>query len=375
MKHRVQTLLRLFIAVSALIPQAELTPHAVVNAQGTTTAEQVGKKITTSGLVDFYYGYNFAQPSSRTNKLRNFDTDEQQLNVSLAELVVQMKAEPIGFRIDADFGPTNDAVQGGVNTTLSYLQQAYITAVIPVGAGLTVDVGKFVTHMGFEVIESKDNWNYSRSLLFAWAIPYFHVGLRVNYPVLSNVTLSGHLCNGWNTIADNNTEKTFGATLNIMPTSSLTIIQNWIGGREQLSDGSGVKRNVFDLILIYQLTDALALALNADYGEDRGGAGVMLWKGIAAYGRYSFNEQSAIVIRGEVFSDPNGYAMSGFVLGGIAQEVKAVTATYERKFLDALLLRLEYRHDWSNKKFFDKQDQPNSIDYQDTILFGAVVMF
>ena len=28
------------------------------------------------------------------------------------------------------------------------------------------------------MIESKDNWNYSRSLLFAWAIPYYHFGLR-----------------------------------------------------------------------------------------------------------------------------------------------------------------------------------------------------
>ena len=71
------------------------------------------------------------------------------------------------------------------------LQQAYLTAVLPVGAGLTVDVGKFVTHMGNEVIESKDNWNYSRSFLFAYAIPYYHTGIRLTYPLAS--TLSGTL--------------------------------------------------------------------------------------------------------------------------------------------------------------------------------------
>ena len=28
------------------------------------------------------------------------------------------------------------------------------------------------------MIEAKDNWNYSRSLLFALAIPFYHVGVR-----------------------------------------------------------------------------------------------------------------------------------------------------------------------------------------------------
>ena len=41
---------------------------------------------------------------------------------------------------------------------------------MPVGRGLTLDVGKFVTQHGAEVIESKDNWNYSRSFMFALAI-------------------------------------------------------------------------------------------------------------------------------------------------------------------------------------------------------------
>jgi len=39
-----------------------------------------------------------------------------------------------------------------------------------------------VTPAGAEVVESKDNWNYSRGLLFAWAIPYFHFGRAPNTP-------------------------------------------------------------------------------------------------------------------------------------------------------------------------------------------------
>ena len=60
------------------------------------------------------------------------------------------------------------------------------------------DFGKFVTPFGNEVIESKDNWNYSRSLLFSLAIPYYHQGLRATYSPNDQVTLAGYLVNGWN---------------------------------------------------------------------------------------------------------------------------------------------------------------------------------
>ena len=160
--------------------------------------------ITWSGFVDAYYSKNFNSPSTSTNALRNFDVNENQLAFSLAELVIQKTASPVGFRMDLDFGPTNDIVQGvapyGTTpyNTLSILQQAYLTAVLPVGSGLTVDVGKFVTHMGYEVIESKDNWNYSRSFMFAYAIPYYHTGVRASYTFSSTFSAAVHFVNGWN---------------------------------------------------------------------------------------------------------------------------------------------------------------------------------
>ena len=57
-----------------------------------------------------------------------------------------------------------------------YLKEGYLEYLAPVGKGLQINVGKFVTPAGAEVIETKDNWNYSRGLLFALAIPYFHFG-------------------------------------------------------------------------------------------------------------------------------------------------------------------------------------------------------
>ena len=67
-----------------------------------------------------------------------------------------------------------------------------------------VDVGKFVTPMGAEVIESKDNWNYSRDFLFTRAIPFYHFGARAKYTFNDKYSATGYVLNGWNNIVDSN---------------------------------------------------------------------------------------------------------------------------------------------------------------------------
>src|SRR5574342_326858 len=103
----------------------------------------------------------------------------------------------------------------------------------PVGKnGLQVDVGKFATPHGAEVIDSKDNWNYSRGLLYTLAIPFYHFGIRSKYTWNPKVALSAFMVNGWNNVVDNNTGKTYGLTLNLNPTSKIAITQNDMAGPE-----------------------------------------------------------------------------------------------------------------------------------------------
>jgi len=71
---------------------------------------------------------------------------------------VQEQAQPLGFRVDLAIGTGNDIVHGLLNpstgaavpstSTLNLVEQAYLTAIIPVGSGLTVDIGKFCDNDG-----------------------------------------------------------------------------------------------------------------------------------------------------------------------------------------------------------------------------------
>src|SRR5256714_212565 len=92
------------------------------------------------------------------------------------------------------------------------LQQAFVTYIAPIGSGLRFDVGKYVTHLGYEVIEGYDGYgdNYSRSILFGYAIPFTHTGLKASYGFSSKVAAMFEVVNGWDLVRDNNLSKSFG---------------------------------------------------------------------------------------------------------------------------------------------------------------------
>ena len=293
----------------------------------------------------------------------------------MAEVVIQKPAEPVGFRFDLDFGPTTDLIHtdasGKVNESLKHIQQALVTVIVPVGKGLTINAGKMVTHMGAEVIESQNNVNYTRSILFAYAIPYYHIGVSASYPFADNFTATGYLYNGWNSSLgglDNNTDKTLGFSLAWSPKSDLQIIGNWIGGAEETTTFN--KRYVFEGIVNYSASDKLAISVDGNYGYERSISNdLFIWKGISATGKYTINNSWAVSARAEIFSDPEGFTT------GTIQDIKEITLTGEYKYADNLLLRLEYRRDFSNTAVFESSTGMYDKLAQNTLVLGSVISF
>jgi hypothetical protein len=257
----------------------------------------------------------------------------------------------------------------GSEKSLKNLEQAFLTVVIPVGNGLTINAGKMATHMGAEVIESASNINYSRSLLFAYAVPYFHLGAMASYPFSSQISATIYVYNGWNNIIDNNSDKTLGAEITWSPSPFFTFIQNYIGGPEE--PNSTRKRHVFDSIINFQPADALFFNFNFDYGQEANDpSGYSIWRGAAIIGKYSIGQNSAFAVRGEIYDDANGFTT------GINQTLKEITFTYEYKFANSLITRIEYRRDWSDSSnSFEDGSGILSKNSQNTILIGSIYAF
>jgi hypothetical protein len=375
---RGETLMRtIFRVMTGLMIGALLTA-------GSVTAEEP-PAIKISGFVDAYYSYNFNNPDSGLNGAgTNFDFYHNAASLNLAEVVVSGSAESVGFRMDLDFGPTADFVHGTTSLLehpashpptitatetefFKNLQQAYVSWATPVG--LNLDFGKFVTHMGAEVIESKDNWNYTRGLLFCCAIPYYHAGVRGNLPLGDMLFVNGYVYNGWNNVIENNDSKTFGAQVGITPIPQLPIILAWVGPED--SDGVFENRQVYEAIVTYNVTDTVSFMVDYNLGnqEDPAGGDDMSYSGFAAYARWKM-EPCALALRYEMVDDEDG------VLFGIAgNTVSELTVTAEHTVGKNLLTRLEYRMDSSDEPLYEDEDGVFGEDSQSRLVLGLVYMF
>lgn len=371
------------VTAATSVPAAAPSPTSSGGAASTTApaaapsplANLLGSTVL-SGFVDTYYGYNFNQPNSRSTQFRAFDGPNNQFGLNLIELVADKAPDAansrLGYHLALGFGNAMNVINSaspGDTGFAQYLKEAYASYLVPVGKGLQVDFGKFVTPHGAEVIETKDNWNYSRGLLFTYAIPFYHFGLRTKYAFNDKYSAGFFIVNGWNNIVDNNTGKTYGATFGWNPTKKISITQNYMAGPEENNTNSNW-RQLLDTVVTYNATSKLSFIANYDYGRGDRMAGVsrpVMWTGIAGYAKYAFNNRYAVVGRYEYYDDRDGFTT------GTAQNLNEFTGTFERIIAKRLITRLEYRHDSSNRTPFFKGSKP--VDGQDTVSAGLVYFF
>lgn len=341
------------------------------------------RRTEVSGFVDMYYTYNFNTPKTACatvggvamfNCLHNFDFTHNSFSLNLAEVALEKKPTADsrgGFRIDLDYGPTTAWVHGGEpggTSIYQNIQQAYVSYLAPAGKGsLQLDFGKFVTQHGAEVIETKNNWNYTRSLLFAFAIPYYHMGVRATYAPNEKFSLMGDIVNGWNNVVDNNTGKTVGVMATLTPVSPLSIVLNYMGGPEQ-TDNNSDWRHLFDATVTYTASPQVALMGNVDFGHDTVSRTGVNWHGLGAYLKYQPIAWFALVPRYEHYQDKDGFTT------GASQTVQEFTITGEFKHKDGVMMRWEYRRDFSDAPFFLK-DVKTLQKNQDTFTIGFVYAF
>jgi len=246
------------------------------------------------------------------------------------------------------------------NTPNFDLQEAYGSYQIPIGSGLTLKAGKFVTLLGYEVIESPNNLNFSRSYMFAFSIPVTHVGALLSYSPLPWLSLTAGTVVGWDVARDNNSTMSYTGQIGVTPIKDLVVNLNWITGAEQLHQ-DGNPRTVLDWVVNYTGIKNLTLGLNVDYGWEIDEASLAAsrtrsdndasWWGWAGYVAYDWTEALRTALRLEYFQDSDGVRTLA-VAAGSRVELWGVTATLQYKIWKGLVGRLEYRHDSADSKVF-----------------------
>jgi hypothetical protein len=274
------------------------------------------------------------------------------------------------------------------NTAKFDLQEAYVSGRVPVGNGLTLKGGKFVTLLGYEVIEAPNNLNFSRSFLFELAVPLTHVGALATYPVTDWLSLTAGPVVGWDIADDNNGAMSWVGQVAVTPVKDLITNLNWISGKEYSFDTWGHLRNggvrtVLDLVVTYTGIKNLTLGANVDYGWEEEEAFLKSigtrsdfdsrWWGYAGYAAYDWTDRFRTALRAEYFTDPMGSRT------GAGQKVSLweTTATLQYKIWRGLMGRVEYRHDQADTRVF-KVRTPGLVPTsksQDTLTLALTYLF
>ena len=371
------------LLVMAVLAEAWIGAPRPAAAANTASAPPAWlREVAFNGFLSTSYSYNFNRPASQTNQFRVFDFDDATFKLDELEVVAQKpvsKLRDAGFRMDLTFGSSvprvaasaglfRDASGNGEDLDL---HQAFASFIAPIGSGLRIDVGKFITGHGYEVIDGYDGWNdnATRSVLFGYAIPFTHVGLRASYVVTPNVSGMLMVVNGWDVARDNNRGKSVGAQLTLTPLAPLTVVMSGMIGPERTGNSSD-SRELLDLVAIMKANRRLTLGANADWARESDAIGPGMdasWRGFAGYLRCGITERLALSLRGETFRDQDG------VRTGVSQTLNEWTVTPELRFTPHLLVRGDVRVDLSDERVFEK-----SLDFvktQPTVLVEALYSF
>ncbi len=356
-----------------------------------------------SGYLQGSFVGNLNSPKSGTNAGRQFDTSSNSFNLNTFLLQI---AKPVGesdhygftvrVRTGKDASALNfaslDSAAAGSTGAIA-LQEAYATYAIPSLTTLQIVAGKFVTSEGFESIDSVNNPNFSEGLLFTFAEPLTHTGLKANYTISDKANATIGLVNGWDVTSDNNEGKTILWQVATSPTKQITWSFQGLYGKE-LTRNQGIaladhsQRLSLDTVLGFNPTDKISLNLQGNWGQQthdatvvaNGGTdpGTTHWVGAGLWASYACTSTMSEVLRFEVLNDQNNANRFGTGNGSGAfsgpQTVKEFTLTHKTMLTASLGNRVEFRHDWSNKPYFERQDG-SSVRNQNTLSTDFFVTF
>lgn len=269
------------------------------------------------------------------------------------------------------------------------LRQAYIQYAT---GPLTVIGGKFVTLAGAEVINPTQNTNFSRSLLFTFAEPLTHTGVRATFALSDQISLIAGVNNGWNTTSTSYGSKAGEMGIAWTPDKTFSLAaQSYVGKFGGTVTGLNGVRSLVDLVGTYNATSALTFIVNVDWDrQDQAfGAGTAsaTWYGAAGYGNYAFKDRWRMSLRAEYLDDRDGFLTSAAALPGYAGSLSGQhfwegTATVGFAPVKSFELRMEGRYDSARTNLFlrsralgaapaDFDDSLSQIAVQGVYKFGT----
>ncbi|MDB6123999.1 MAG: hypothetical protein JWQ71_2992 [Pedosphaera sp.] len=349
---------------------------SVVQAEEAIKASSVMTALsstTLSGYVDtsaqwnlgtgnaFNPGYAFGGPG----KADGFNLNV--VKVTLEKPADAAEGWAAGYKVDLLFGPDANALatqSSGVRADFG-VKQAYVDLKAPVGNGLDIKVGVFDTILGYEVFESGNNPNFTRS--YGYTIePTTHTGVLLSYQFCDAIGVSAGVANTFGPVINARAFPNGGFSAGTkaesyktyMGSISLTAPKEWdfiagstlyggvINGFNAASVNTGGASDQTSFYVGSTLNTplkTLKVGVAYDYAgvsKQPSAAGSGFANAVSLYGTFAVTEKMSLNGRAEYFSQSKGQAIAT-----LPSEVFALTGTLQYDLWKNVISRLEIRWD------------------------------
>lgn len=359
----------------------------VIATSLSASAQDSTRTFLVSGSVDGYYRYNFNAPGTATNNITSFTNSNNSFELGMATLRADGTAMSGKISATADLGfgrraeefsyPDgtggfgNNSTGNGFNT-LAAVKQLYIN--FTPGKYITFTMGKWDTHIGYEVLDAYANRNYSMDYMFSFG-PFSHTGLKAQY-AKGNFGFMVGIANP----TDNATTTSGVKTIIAQLSDSIGKFKAYLnyqgfGGSDQGLNPSGLKgEQQIDLVATTSLSSQWGLGINGtyqsrSYTEDQSAS----WWGAALYFNFDPSVKVGWTFRGEYIGNSD-YALS------LGKDMYDLTLSMNYRVGSQFTLIPEVRYDGSGVTsdnaagVFEKSDgTPSSSTF--SALLAAVYKF
>ncbi len=261
-----------------------------------------------SGSVDAYIRYNFAnaKDSGRTNNLTSFTNSHNSFELGMASIKADYTVGKAGAVLDLGFGRRAEEFSYNDVGTLAAVKQAYVT--YAPSDKIKFTMGKWGTHVGYELLDAYLNRNYSMAYMFSYG-PFFHTGLKADFALSKNFAFMVGVANQTDYSTASFQKKFFLGQIHLNTTDGkLGGYLNYVGGK----DMSGAAINQIDAVITGVISSKFNIGYNGTIKSVKpSGGSSSSWMGSALYLNFDACSSFGLTARGEYFGDKDGVAGFG----------------------------------------------------------------
>jgi len=342
-----------------------LFPGFLSTSAQTDSTQPASPAPTITGSVDAYFRYNFSDPKGGfTNNYTSFTNSQNSFQLGMASIRADHSFGKASATIDLGFGTRAEEFTYGDpdHPTLFAVKQAYISYAISDKFKLTI--GKWATHIGYEVTDAYLNRNYSMDYMFSYG-PFSHTGLKADIGLGAKSALMLGVANTTDVVAEAGSRRYALAQFSTgTANDKVKVYLNYQG-----SYGGSFSTTQFDAVVTAAVSDKFSIGYNGTVQTKKpDGLSSASWWGSALYLTADPTTAFGITLRGEYFDNKKA------VVSAPATSIFDLTLSPNFR-VGNLTIIPELRLDAGKNEIFEKSDGTTLTKSTVTALLAATYHF